>query len=257
MEKIPRDHPRFHSLQMREKLVEAQKKGLLAPVATIAHGRGEAFDYLLGEKTCPSAKQAIKVAARLLLGATRPVISINGNTAVLARKSLFKLAKTLQCPIEINIFYRTPERMEKLISYLANNEGIEILGEEADARIPNLSSERSKCSKEGIFSADVVFVPLEDGDRCEALRKMGKIVIVVDLNPFSRSARTASVTIVDNITRCIDLLTKEIQTLKDMTFVNIDDLNFDNSSFLNQAVEEIKARIDDFKKDPLLSLKEN
>ena len=47
----------------------------------------------------------------------------------------------------------------------------------------------------------MILVPLEDGDRCEALVAMGKTVIVVDLNPLSRSAQMASITIVDEITR--------------------------------------------------------
>ena len=50
----------------------------------------------------------------------------------------------------------------------------------------------------------MLLVPLEDGDRCEALVAMGKTVIVIDLNPWSRSARSASVTIVDELTRVAD-----------------------------------------------------
>ena len=49
-------------------------------------------------------------------------------------------------------------------------------------------------------------VPLEDGDRCEALVRNGKRVITVDLNPLSRTARTSQITIVDNLVRCLPLL---------------------------------------------------
>jgi 4-phosphopantoate--beta-alanine ligase len=49
--------------------------------------------------------------------------------------------------------------------------------------------------------SDVILVPLEDGDRCEALVAMGKTVIVVDLNPLSRSSKMGSITIVDEISR--------------------------------------------------------
>ena len=52
----------------------------------------------------------------------------------------------------------------------------------------------------------MVLVPLEDGDRCEALVAMGKTVLVVDLNPLSRTARTASVTIVDEVGRVAEAL---------------------------------------------------
>ncbi|NIM45309.1 MAG: DUF137 domain-containing protein, partial [Nitrososphaeria archaeon] len=63
------------------------------------------------------------------------------------------------------------------------------VGETSSARIPELRSERRKVDARGIYSADVVLVPLEDGDRTEALRRMGKSVIAIDLNPLSRTAR--------------------------------------------------------------------
>ena len=47
----------------------------------------------------------------------------------------------------------------------------------------------------------MILVPLEDGDRCEALVDLGKQVLVIDLNPLSRTARKATVTIVDEVSR--------------------------------------------------------
>lgn len=47
----------------------------------------------------------------------------------------------------------------------------------------------------------MILVPLEDGDRCEALIALGKQVLVIDLNPLSRTARKATVTIVDEVSR--------------------------------------------------------
>jgi 4-phosphopantoate--beta-alanine ligase len=250
---IPKDHPRRKSLIEREKIVEGKDNGLLAPVALIAHGRGEAFDYLINEKTTASAKRAIELAALALLSAKNPIISVNGNTAVLARESLWELAIAIPCPLEVNIFYRTRERMDKLLTYLSNDQ-VKILGKEEDARIPGLSSERSKCSHKGIFSADVVLVPLEDGDRCEALRKMGKFIIAIDLNPFSRTARTASLTIVDNVTRSINLLYKKIIEIKsDLENYSIKELPVvDNSQILREAIDVIEERLKIFKMLPLV-----
>ncbi len=222
MGEIPDSHPRKASLVAREKLVEASKRGLLADSAMIAHGRGEAFDYLLGEETSDSAKAAIKECAARLLAAKSPVISMNGNTTVLAGKQAILAAAIIGCPIEVNIYYRTPERMEKLITALesmkeeiaSENEedakasvmAVEILGLRADGRIEGLEGPRSICSKRGIESADVVLVPLEDGDRCEALVALGKQVLVIDLNPLSRTARTATVTIVDEVSRAMEVM---------------------------------------------------
>ena len=61
MPDVPESHPRKDSLSARQKIVDGAKRGLLADSAMIAHGRGEAFDYLLGEKTTESATMAIDV----------------------------------------------------------------------------------------------------------------------------------------------------------------------------------------------------
>ena len=204
-------HPRYKSLLLRHLMEQAEEKGMLAASALIAHGRGEAFDYLLGETTTPSALLATQQAAARLRAAERPVISLNGNVVALAGKELLLVADTLGCSVEINIFYRTPERMTALLNHLQEIKDeldidVEILGANPNARIPRLEGPRANCTHEGIFSSDVILVPLEDGDRCEALVAMGKFVIVVDLNPLSRSAKMGSLTIVDELTRFADNL---------------------------------------------------
>ena len=83
---IPSDHPRARSLYIREMLVDGFRRGLVVPEGLIAHGRGEAYDYLLGERTTETAQRAIKAAAAMLLLSSRPVISVNGNTAAPMRK---------------------------------------------------------------------------------------------------------------------------------------------------------------------------
>ena len=208
-------HPRYQSLLIRQQLEQAAKKGMLADSALIAHGRGEAFDYLLGEQTIPPAFDATVEAAARLISAKRPVISMNGNAIALAGKGLLEIANLLSCPVEVNIFYRTPERMAALISHLeeikfSNNIEVEILGANPDVEIPGLEGPRAKCHNDGIYQSDVILVPLEDGDRCEALVAMGKEVLVIDLNPLSRTAKMASVTIVDELTRVVKNLIKII-----------------------------------------------
>ena len=201
-------HPRYRSLLMRHRLEVAAEKGMLADSALIAHGRGEAYDYLIGEQTIPSADLATKVALRCLKEAEHPVLSVNGNVVALAGDEMLQLAHLLDCPVEVNIFYRTPERMSALLSDLdeRNNRlglNVEILGANPDAKIPGLKGPRAKCESKGILQSDVLLVPLEDGDRCQALVALGKIVIVVDLNPLSRSSQTGTITIVNEVTRCI------------------------------------------------------
>jgi len=108
MNKISTSHPRYLSLVIREQISEAMKHGIVHRTGLIAHGRGEAFDYLLGETTIPPADFAEKVAAATLLCARNPVISINGNVAVLAADDCISLSKSIAAKLEINLFHRTP-----------------------------------------------------------------------------------------------------------------------------------------------------
>jgi 4-phosphopantoate---beta-alanine ligase len=135
--------------------------------------------------------------------ARNPVFSVNGNVAALVPDDVIRLARAIPAKVEINLFYRTPQRMRRIASLLKKKGYAEALGLAPDAKVPELESKRAHCTKEGIYSADVVLVPLEDGDRAEALKKIGKFVITVDLNPFSRTARAADITIVDNIVRAM------------------------------------------------------
>ncbi len=211
--KIPKNHPRRKSLEQRHLLEEGFAQGIVAPAGMMAHGRGEAFDYLLGEKTSPEAKRQIEAAAAMLLLAKRPVISVNGNTTALCAGKIVELSKAVPAAIEVNLFYRTKKRL-RLIEKEFRKFGAKILGSNKTKKIPGLKSKRQFVDPEGIFAADVVLVMLEDGDRTEFLRKMGKKVIAVDLNPMSRTARRADITIVDNVTRAVPLLSKSVKRMK-------------------------------------------
>jgi 4-phosphopantoate--beta-alanine ligase len=91
MEEILKSHPRYLSLVIREKISNGMKKGLVHETGLIAHGRGEAFDYLFGEKTQFFADNAEKVAAAALILAEDPVISVNGNVVALTSKECIAL----------------------------------------------------------------------------------------------------------------------------------------------------------------------
>ena len=90
---------------------------------------------------------------------------------------------------------------------------VEILGANPDGKIPGLEGPRSNCCKDGILGADMILVPLEDGDRCEALIAMGKQVFVIDLNPLSRTAKTATICIVDEVQRAQFLLSSLVSKI--------------------------------------------
>ncbi len=237
---IPKSHPRYESLMTREKIVEGVNRGITSVHGLIAQGRGEAFDYLIGEKSTETALFAEKAAAAALLLAKRPVISVNGNVAALVPEEIIKLGKMIGAPLEVNLFHRTEERVTKIIELLRTR-GAENIRTKSDALIPGIEHERAKVDRNGIFSADVVLVPLEDGDRCQALVNMGKTVIAIDLNPLSRTAQCAQVTIVDNIVRAIPKITGFAEEMKDSSKTELQDLvnRFNNKMNLSYSIAEI------------------
>ena len=202
-ETVLASHPRRASLMIRERLVEGVRSGIVSQHGLIAHGRGEAYDYLLGEQTRDFAETAIKASIAALLLAEHPVISINGNTAALVPGDIIRLSEVTEARLEINLFHVSDVRVAAIEHHLSKFGGTNILKPTEEAVIPTLSSDRRYVNPEGIARADVVFVPLEDGDRCAALRTAGKLVIAVDLNPLSRTSRDASITIVDNVVRAV------------------------------------------------------
>ena len=241
-------HPRYLSLLAREKLVTGFKRGLVASEGLIAHGRGECFDYLIGECTIESAKAAINAASATLLLARYPVISINGNVTALCVDQICQLNRSLEnSAVEINLFYYTKER-ERLISEEFKKYGLlKIFGIDPKnlVSIPEIESNRRFVDRNGISKADVVFVPLEDGDRTIALKRMNKKVITVDLNPLSRTALSSDITIVDNIVRVIPQLIECIKYHKKHSSEN--DLKeliegFDNMDGLKKALEVMKSK---------------
>jgi 4-phosphopantoate--beta-alanine ligase len=198
-------------------LIDAYRRGLVVSEGLIAHGRGEAFDYLLGEKTSGIAQVAIEAATSALMLSRYPVISVNGNLTALCAKAAVELSHLIGAKIEVNLFYRTVRRERLIRKELKSFGAKEVLGTSSHkAFIPELQSERRLVAPNGIMKADTVLVTLEDGDRTEALAKMGKTVVAIDLNPMSRTARSANITIVDNVIRAIPKMITVAKKFKDL-----------------------------------------
>ena len=247
---IPKTHPRYESLLLRDKVKNAFKDGYLADSGMIAHGRGETFDYLIGEKTTESAKKACEAAVATILLAKNPVLSVNGNTTALAIDEIIELAKATDSKIEINLFYRTPERVEIITRMFKERGWKDILGtnDEELAYIDNLNSPRATASKEGSYIADVMLVPLEDGDRAEVLVQNGKKIICIDLNPLSRTAKMSTISIVDNVVRAVPLMTKIAKEFKESGKANDKEFlenivnAFSNEQNLKDSLAAIKLK---------------
>ncbi len=259
MTDIPPSHPRHASLVARERLVAGVREGITSEAGLIAHGRGEAFDYLLGERTTEEARAACAAAAAHLLLARRPVMSVNGNVAALADRAAVSLAADVtdarrrrgaaepRMRLEVNLFHRTEDRVRRIADRLRRAGATDVLGEEPDARVPGLDHARALCSSQGVGSADVVLIPLEDGDRAEALRAWGRTVLAIDLNPMSRTSRSAHVAIVDELTRALVALgaaVGELSGLPDDGLRRLADA-FDNGANLRAVHSRMVARVPD------------
>jgi len=245
---INKNHPRYNSLVLREKIEKAYDDGYLGKTAMIAHGRGEAFDYLLGEETSYPAKRSMYVAVARLLLAKNPVISVNGNTVALAIDDIIELAENINAKIEINLFYRTEKRVEKIAKIFKEKGCNDILGTNDDEieYINNIKSSRATASLKGIYTADVVLIPLEDGDRAELLSKAGKKTISIDLNPLSRTSKASDISIVDNIVRAIPFMNEIVKDLKMQTIDLLEKIikDYSNEDNLKDSLDSFKIKGD-------------
>jgi len=239
-------HPRYVSLNRRKRLAEGFRTGIVVPEGLIAHGRGEMFDYLLGEVTLPPALIAEKASAAALLTAKKPVISVNGNTAALCPEGIIDLAKAASAKIEVNLFHWSNNRALLIKKHLTANGAKDVIAENPDAVLEGIHHDRGKCHIAGIYSADVVLIPLEDGDRAQALVDMGKTVISIDLNPLSRTSLCASISIVDELNRAlpnISRFARELSKNKSEAMKILD--GYDNFKGLRSVYHTIHTRFYD------------
>jgi 4-phosphopantoate--beta-alanine ligase len=137
------------------------------------------------------------------------------------------------------LFYSSEKRKKAISKILRKSGAKEILGmdKKQSTKLKGIDSARRIVDKSGIFSADVVLVPLEDGDRTIALKKAKKRIITFDLNPLSRTAQTADVTIVDNVTRAMKLLVSESRKPRKQ-------ITFNNKNNLKSTILEIHKNLE-------------
>ena len=130
-------------------------------------------------------------------------------------------------------------------THLFSHGAKQVLMPSQDHEIQFIDHNRRFVNPDGILKADVIFVPLEDGDRCEALIKNHKKVITIDLNPLSRTARNATITIVDNITRAVNALTKKIREFQQKETPALQHIvqRYNKHSILQQAKKTIQENL--------------
>jgi 4-phosphopantoate--beta-alanine ligase len=210
-------------------VVRGVESGITSSHGLIAHGRGEAFDYLLGEQTHAFASQAIRAAAARLRTAKHPVLSVNGNTAALVAEDIVQLSQAVPAPIEVNIFHASRERELAIAEHLKQAGAEVVLLPDPKVVLDDIDSNRRFVNPQGLAIADVVFVPLEE--------------ITVDLNPLSRTAQQATITIVDNVTRALPVLVAEVTAIAGIPEAELVSVveHCDNAAVLSIATERIRA----------------
>ena len=164
-------------------------------------------------------------------------LSVNGNTATLVPDEIAELHAITGIPVEINLFHPSAQRIKRIADHLHAYGVANVLTGFDFIKLAHIASDRASVDKSGIFKADVVFVPLEDGDRAQALTELGKTVLTVDLNPLSRTAVASTVTIVDEVTRVLKNLVSFAKHFE--SDGHQDELNLLKASFDN--LENLKA----------------
>jgi len=185
------------------------------------------------------------MAARWLRAAQYPVLSVNGNVAALAAGEVAALQHALpRLRVEVNLFHRTPGRAEAIARSLRRAGVVGVLGVHPTAELDGLPSDRARIDAHGIARADLCIVPLEDGDRALALRRAGKRVIAIDLNPLSRTAQVADLPIVDEIGRALPALTRAVARQHRGDFDGSGRFpRFDATAALDDALRAIERRL--------------
>ena len=213
----------------------------MAEAGLIAHGRGEAFDYLLGEKTSLMALKAMQACAAEMIIAENPVISVNGNACALACHEIVELARQVDAEIEVNLFYHDKDRVERIIQSLSESGAGRVYGTNKKYTIEGLNSMRGWVD-DALWKADTVVVMLEDGDRTEMMKDSGKKVLCIDLNPLSRSAQKADITIVDNVVRALPVMLKIAEGLREQSDKEVEGLINSFSQKENLRIHEELVR---------------
>lgn len=235
----------------KEKIINGVKHGITSVNGLLSEGRGEIFDILMNRTLYSHSMSSIEASVAQLLLSKNPVISVNGNTAVIVPKELIELSNTINAPLEVNLFYRSDERVKNVIEYLKKNGADVVLGgEDKTVKLKEIEHARGLVDERGIKIADTVLVSLEDGDRTEKLIKLGKKIIAIDLNPFSRTANMASITIVGNVLDVIPCMIDYAKKMKNMKREELNEIvkNFDNKKFLARQADIFIEKLEQFLK---------
>ena len=136
--------------------------------------------------------------------------------------------------------------MDKITKLFKDHGYEDILGTNYDDLyyFDKITNPRATASRQGIYVADVILVPLEDGDRAELLKEAGKKIICIDLNPLSRTSKMSDISIVDNVVRAIPEMTRLAREYKNkdedflLKIVN----DFNNEENLKDSLDSFKIK---------------
>lgn len=219
---------------------------MIVKVGLIVYGCGEVFDYLIGERMIELVERVMRVVVVKFFLVEYLVILVNGNVVVFVLKEMIELVKVFNVKFEINFFYCMEERVRIIVEEFRKYDlEIEIFGINLMKRIFGFEYECGKVDENGIWKVDVVFVLFEDGDRMEVFVRMGKFVVIVDLNFFLWSVRMVDIMIVDNIVRVYLRMVEFVREMKDYSREEFFKIvgEYDNGKIFSDVLFYIRDRL--------------
>jgi len=239
---IPKDHPRYKSLVTREHLAECARTGIVSLEGLTSHGRGEAFDYLLGEKTSESALLAGKDCGgpaphRKTPGALRERQHRGAcgtrNRASPEGKRGARRGQPLPPDTRTGTADRDGSSAMPVRTVFSGR------SRSASSRSPTTGP---FCRREGCLLPMSCLSRSKTATAARCSVGMGKKVIAIDLNPLSRTAKTATLTVVDEVTRALPEIAQACTALSDGKCRSLVAV-MDNRVFLQEAKEEMARRL--------------
>ena len=164
MSDVPKTHPRYLSLALRDTIVAGvEQRDYLCPWAYRARAWGGFRLPHRGNDTTLRDGGNPRGGGDASSRSTPCHLRQRAMLAALAPDGLIALGRVLNAPLEVNIFHTETGREQRIREHLLKHGASDVLMPTTQAQLSYIDSNRKFVHPDGIFKADVVFVPLEDG----------------------------------------------------------------------------------------------
>lgn len=245
MTEIPISHPRYRSIIVREKLVNAYNNNILNDEDLIDFGKEEAVDYFLGEKTTKMAYISYIISIMDMFLAKKPALILDNISFILAEDTIRKSVK--------DAFFVYPsidgreDRADNIHPFFGDRLLIVIneksFNEILLKRIGLPYFKYSSTEDIDDLGIDLLFYHKMDNRQLDGLKNVKKVYF--GLNLFSNCYYCSDLVILDNINRFFTNIERLYFKLikNDKERLNKLVVKFGNVDFLKEYVKEMIAHI--------------